>query len=186
MGLLLIYCAGGRAMDEILTEEDLDQLVRDRAIRLLVLSSGKRIWEASPSPLHQMVIDEIRATIRPGASQSEGETAECGCFHLSDVYIRLPDTSLVRPDIAVFCEQPPRQRQALRIRPQAVIEVISPNYETKDLDDLPPVYLANGVLDVLVVDVDQQRVTHLRRDGIRVHNTPVTLNLECGCVCVVQ
>lgn len=39
-----------------LTEHDLDLLVRDRAVRLLVLGSGKRIWEASPSPLHQMLV----------------------------------------------------------------------------------------------------------------------------------
>lgn len=160
-----------------LTETDLDELIRDRAIRLLVLGSGKRIWEASPSPLHQMLIDDIRATIQP-VTAGRGE---CDCHHISDVYIRFPDDSLVRPDIAIFCERPPRQRQALRMVPRAVIEVISPNYEAKDTDDLPPVYLANGVQDVLVVDPDQQRVLHFHATNTTAHTTPITMTLHCGC-----
>ncbi|HWQ13730.1 MAG TPA: Uma2 family endonuclease [Roseiflexaceae bacterium] len=170
----------------MLTEDDLEQLIRDRAIRLLVLGSGKHIWEASPSPLHQMVIDEIRASIRTSPHRESHSAHGCGCHHLSDVYIRLPDTSLVRPDISLFCTPPPRQREALQLVPQAVIEVISPGYEAKDLEDLPPVYLANGVLDVLALDVDQQRVSHFRRDGAATHSTPLTLELECGCTCTLR
>lgn len=170
-------------MTLITTEEELDLLVRDRAIRLLVLGSGRRIWEASPSPLHQMAIDEIRTTITPHTKHPQGAAPACGCFHLADVYIRLPDNSLVRPDISIFCEPPPRQRQALQIVPKAIIEVLSPGYETKDLEDLPPVYLANGVQDILVIDLDQQHVTHFRRDGTHIHRLPFTLALECGCHC---
>ncbi len=166
------------------TETELDELVYRRAIRLLVLGNGKHIWEASPSPLHQMLIDEIRATIQPVASGDMARSG-CGCFHLADVYIRLPDTSLVRPDIAIFCERPPRQRQALRVVPAAVIEVISPTYEVKDLEDLPPVYLSNGIRDVLVVDSDQQRVTHFQHAGTTVYSTPHTARFACGCECFV-
>lgn len=162
-----------------ITETDLDELIRDRRVRLLSLSSGKRIWEASPSPLHQMLIDDIRAAIRPRAR--EGLVDDCGCHHLADVYIRLPDTSLVRPDIAIFCEQPPRQREALRIVPQAVIEVVSPGYETKDYEDLPPIYLAAGVQDVVIVDVDREQVTYMHGKAVETHATPHTLDLRCGC-----
>ncbi len=63
-----------------LTEQDLDALIRDRAIRLLVLSSGKHIWEASPSPLHQMIVDEIRAAIQPSSVQEDSGQA-CACYH---------------------------------------------------------------------------------------------------------
>lgn len=119
-----------------LTEHDLDQLIYDRSVRLLMLRGGRTLWEAAPSPLHQMVIDEIRTSIRPTAQRSDA--SGCGCYHLSDVYIRLPDESLVRPDIAIFGEQPPRQRQALTLVPAAIIEIISPHYETKDLEELPP------------------------------------------------
>jgi hypothetical protein len=178
----------GAAMNT-LTEHDLDSLIRDRAIRLLVLGSGKRIWEASPSPLHQMIVDEIRASISASSaspSMASPDRAGCGCYHLSDVYIRLPDESLVRPDIAIFCTLPPRQRQALTLLPAAVIEVISPNYETKDLEDLPPVYLANGIADVLVVDADQQQLTHFRRTGTTQHPLPVVVELPYGCRCAIN
>jgi Uma2 family endonuclease len=167
-------------MTDLLTEQDLDILIADRAIRLLALGNGRRIWEASPSPYHQMLIDDIRASIRPLIPADE-QPPPCGCHHISDVYIRLPDSSLVRPDIAVFCTPPPRQRNALRIVPAAVIEVISPNYEAKDTEDLPPVYLANGVLDVIVVDSEQHRVLRFDADGQTTADAPVTLALRCGC-----
>ena len=166
-------------MSEQLTEQDLDLMVADRTIRLLVLGNGRRIWEASPSPYHQMLIDDIRASIRPLALVEDQPS--CGCHHISDAYIRLPDSSLVRPDIAIFCAPLPRQRNALRIIPAAVIEVISPNYETKDTEDLPPVYLANGVLDVIVVDSEQHRVLRFDADGQTIADSPTTLSLRCGC-----
>lgn len=167
-------------MTNELSDHDLDDLVEGRAIRLLVLGNGKRIWEASPSPLHQMLIDDIRATIRPVAGD-EGTSSPCGCHHIADVYVRLPDASLVRPDISIFCTPPPRQRQALRVVPAAVIEVISPNYEAKDTEDLPPVYLANGVQDVVVVDPEQAHALHITADGQTQHPVPITLALRCGC-----
>jgi hypothetical protein len=58
-----------------LTEQNLDRLLRDRAVRLLVLGSGKRIWEASSSPLHQMIIDDIRAAL-PSAPTTKPKTAQ--------------------------------------------------------------------------------------------------------------
>src|SRR5690349_2420914 len=167
-------------MTNSLTEADLDALIADRAIRLLALGNGKCIWEAAPSPLHQILIDDIRATIRT-VVPADGAPSPCGCHHVSDVYLRLPDTSLVRPDISIFCTPPPRQRQALRLVPVAVIEVVSPQYEAKDTEDLPPVYLANGVQDVVVVDPDQERVLIFSTDGQATHAPPITLDLRCGC-----
>lgn len=167
-------------MTNQISEQDLDALIADHAIRLLVLSNGKRIWEASPSPLHQMLIDDIRATIRPGVAD-DGTPSDCGCHHIADVYIRLPDASLVRPDIAIFCTPPPRQRQALRVVPAAVIEVLSPNYEAKDTDDLPPIYLANGVQDVVAVDPERAQVIHFTADGQTRSPLPLALALRCGC-----
>ncbi|NJP05079.1 MAG: Uma2 family endonuclease [Chloroflexaceae bacterium] len=167
-----------------LTEHDLDQLIYDRSVRLLMLRGGRTLWEAAPSPLHQMVIDEIRTSIRPTAQRSDA--SGCGCYHLSDVYIRLPDESLVRPDIAIFGEQPPRQRQALTLVPAAIIEIISPHYETKDLEELPPVYLANGIADILVIDADQRQATHFRSSGTTRFPIPATIDFECGCCCTVH
>ena len=38
----------------------------------------------------------------------------CQCAHLSDVLIRFQDGSLKRPDIAIFCAEPPDQDEAIR------------------------------------------------------------------------
>lgn len=168
-----------------LSEQELATLLRERAIRLLLLGNGQRIWEASPSPRHQMIVDEVRATIRP-RTLPNCESSACACSHLADVCIRLPDGSLVRPDIAIFCTRPPRQQHALTLVPTAIIEVLSPQYETKDLHDLPPVYLANGVLDVLVVDADQRQVTHFQQTEITLLPMPLQIDLQGGCCCGVD
>src|SRR5262245_48939827 len=111
----------------MITETLLDQLIASGAVKLLIVN-GEHIWEASPSIAHQMSVDEIRATIHP---PSGGIGTHCGCQHVADVYLWLAEDSLVRPDIAIWCERPPRQREALRVIPQAVIEVVSPEYAEK-------------------------------------------------------
>ena len=62
-----------------------------------------------------------------------------------------------------------------------MIEVVSPNYEAKDTEDLPPIYLANGVRDVVVVDPEQGQVIHSTAAGPTTHAAPLTLTLQCGC-----
>ena len=100
----------------------------------------------------------------------------------ADAYIRLPDSSLVRPDIAIFCAPIPRQREAYAAVPAAVIEIVSPNYEAKDYEELPPVYLANAVRDVVVVDPEQSVFTHYRPGHPRsIQQLPHHVRLECGC-----
>ena len=141
------------------TDRDPDQLIAERQIRLMLLGPQQRpIWEASPSPLHQIFVRDIEASIRASAESHDG----CACEHIADAYIRLPDSSLVRPDIAIFYAPIPRQREAYRAVPAAVIEIVSPDYEAKDYEELPPVYLANGVRDVVIVDPEQSVFTHYR------------------------
>jgi Uma2 family endonuclease len=163
-----------------ITDRDLDQLIAGRQVRLLLLGPQQRpIWEASPSPLHQIFVRDIEASIRASAEPG----SECACEHIADAYIRLPDSSLVRPDIAIFCTPIPRQREAYAAVPAAVIEIVSPNYEAKDYEELPPVYLANGVRDVVVVDPEQSVYTHYRPGRSRsIQPLPHHLLLECGCL----
>lgn len=161
--------------------QDLDQLLREGAIRLEI-TAGIPTWEAFPGSRHQRMIDRIRASIEPLAEQS-GE--KCACAHLSDVLIRFQDGSLKRPDIAIFCDDPPEQDEALTVVPQAVVEVISPGYEYKDLALNPQFYLAQGVLDVLIVDPRARIVLHYRVDGVANHTAPVMLELQCGCRCQI-
>jgi len=159
---------------------DLEQLVRDDAIRLEI-TGGVPTWEAFPGVLHQETIDLIRASIEPISEAA----ADCACVHLSDVLIRFKDDSFKRPDIAIFCTKPPRQDDALTIIPQAVIEVISPGYEYKDISLNPQFYLAQDVLDVAIVDPRSGVVNHFRTTGVSTHHAPVTLDFLCGCRCTV-
>jgi Uma2 family endonuclease len=159
---------------------DLDQLLREGAIRLEI-TSGIPTWEASPGSRHQRTIDRIRASIEP----IEDSDRECQCAHLSDVLIRFQDGSLKRPDIAIFCAEPPDQDEALTLIPQAVIEIISPGYEYKDLSLNPQFYLAQGLLDVVIVDPRSGVVTHYRTTQVDNHHAPVRLDLQCGCRCTI-
>lgn len=141
---------------------------------------GRQKWEASPASRHQKTVRRIERSIQPipGASG-------CDCYDLADLLIRFPDPdrSLKRPDIAIFCAEPPDTDEALELLPAAVIEILSVGYEEKDLsDDGAPFYIACGVRDVLVVDQEHSIVYHYRPDQPRVqYATPITLDLACGC-----
>lgn len=159
---------------------ELDQLMREGAVKLEI-TGGVPTWELSPGSRHQRMVFRIQTSIRPLPESPGG----CGCAHLADVYMRFPDGSLKRPDIAIFCQEPPDQDEALTIIPQAVIEVVSPDYEYKDLVLNPRYYLSQSVRDVLVVDPRTGSVTHHRATGVSTYQAPVTIALECGCQCTV-
>jgi len=148
----------------------------------LEIVSGLPIWEAAPVWKHQKAVDRIRATIEKLPS---GSDEECACIHASDVYVAFPDGSLKRPDIAIFCEEPAEEEEAVTLVPEAVIEVISKGYEAKDLDIGPHFYLSQGVKDVIVFDPHTLVVLHVRKDGATRQVSPVTIELECGCRCTV-
>jgi hypothetical protein len=160
---------------KVFADRDLDQLIAEQRIKLEI-TDGVPTWRVLPSPRHQMRVDRIRATIMP----APGMDAACGCHHLSDVYIRFPDDSLKRPDIAVFCAPPPEQDEALSLVPTAVIEIISPGYEDKDRFNAPW-YLRQGVQDVIVLDPRTEEVTHYHADRVDTYPTPVVLTTLAGC-----
>ena len=147
---------------------------------------GRLKVEASPASRHQMKAKAIEASLQPIPGRGDG----CACFSLQDVLIRFPDPdgSLKRPDIAIFCEQPPESDEALEILPAAVIEILSLGYEDKDLgDDGAPFYLACGVADVLVVDPRGRLVLHYQPGAPKAKtlHAPVTVDLACGCRCTI-
>lgn len=163
--------------------EDLIRLLHgaDQVGVRLELVSGLPLWELSPAQRHQSSIDSIRASIKPRKVKG----IKCGCFHLSDVYISFPDGSLKRPDISIFCRKPDEQDEAITLVPEAVIEVVSAGYEAKDIEIGPHFYLSQGVKDVVVFDPHTLLVLHVRRDGVTRQISPVTIDLECGCRCLV-
>jgi Uma2 family endonuclease len=159
---------------------DVDTLLREGAVRLEI-TSGVPTWEASPGSRHQRIIDLIRATIEPMLESDTG----CDCVHYSDVDIRFPDGSFKRPDIAIFCNEPPLQDESLTVLPCAVIEIISPGYEYKDTSLNPPFYLSQGLLDVVIVDPRTGMVTYYSQEQVTHLTAPVVLELRCGCRCAI-
>ena len=141
-----------------------------------------QVWEVLPSPRHTLETRRIERSVRP----KEGTTEEaCGCYALQDMYVRFPDGSLRRPDIAIYCRLPEPTLEAATLLPEAVIEVVSPGSETKDLRLSPPFYLSHGVRDVVVYDPATGKVLHARAAGERTIASPTVVELECGCVVTV-
>lgn len=134
------------------------------------------LWEVMPSPAHTKAVQRVQNSI---ALPQDG--SGCGCFAYQDMYVRFPNGDHLRPDLALYCEEPPDTQEACRLLPLAVLEVISPGSEMKDLQILPPFYLAQGVLDVLVLNPRTGVVTHFRRDGTQTFNSPQMVHLEMGC-----
>jgi Uma2 family endonuclease len=152
-------------------------------IRLEIVQ-GLPIWEPYPVYKHQKAVDRIRATI----TNSEASSAldeRCSCLHASDVYVSFPDGSLKRPDVSIFCREPEEEEEAIKLVPEAVIEVISKGYEAKDLDIGPQFYLSQGVKDVVVFNPYTLVVLHVRRDKVARYVSPVEIQLLCGCRCTV-
>ncbi len=152
----------------------------DLGVRLEI-AGNLPIWEASPLYKHQKEVDRIRDSIK----KPEGNS--CDCIDAADVYVQFPDGSLKRPDISIFCREPSEdeQEEAIKQVPEAVIEVISKKYEAKDLEISPPIYLANGVKDVVVFNPYTNEVVHFRRGEKREIMSPVEIEFECGCRCTV-
>lgn len=139
---------------------------------------GLTVWEAFPSIRHQRLIDRIRASIKPDLSAA----SSCECIHYSDIYVRFPDDSLKRPDIAIFCREPVEQTTAVTQLPEAVIEILSPNYEAKDLNVGVPFYLRMLIKDILVLDPENSVVRHFRPGQSEArYASPITMTLDCGC-----
>ena len=156
------------------TFEELAEMADDAGIRLEI-TAGIPTWETFPGITHQKAVGRILFSVARVAG------SDCGCFQIPDVYIKFPDGSLKRPDIAIFCEEPPDIDEAYPQIPEAVLEVLSKDYEKKDTEIGAPFYLEQGVKDVILFDPRTRDVTHRRRDGDRLLKSPVTIQLECGC-----
>lgn len=159
-----------------MTDERLWKTLMDAdeiGIRLEIVN-GVPMWEVSPGVRHQGTVDRIRSTI---ARTADG----CDCVHYADIYVRFPDGSIKRPDVSILCREPDELDEAITLMPEAVIEIVSPGYEAKDLEFGLQFFLAQGVKDVIVFDPRTLVVLHARRDGTKRLVSPVSIALECGC-----
>ena len=162
-----------------------DQLSRaaDEAGLRLEMVRGLATVEASPVFKHQKRIFEIQQTIRP---MFQGDSAACACVHAADVQIRFPDGSRKRPDIAVFCREPDEQATETTLLPEVVIEVISRNYEAKDLVIGVPFYQQVGISDIVVLDPETNTVRHWQTgQPEKTYPAPITLSFRCGCAATI-
>jgi Uma2 family endonuclease len=146
----------------------------------LEIHQGLPIWEFLPSPLHTIEAKRIDGSVRrTGSSQS------CGCLSFQDMAIRFPDGSVRRPDIAIYCVAPDPTQEATTSIPLAIVEVLSPGSEVKDLQLSPPFFLSHGVQDVMVFDPQTRKVDHFRKDGRQQLRSPSDIELQCGCTVTV-
>lgn len=158
------------------TYQDIQRLAY-QGVRLEI-TGGVPTWEALPGALHNGVVDDIRQNL----TRSQSPEAFCGCHHIADTYIEFAPNLLRRPDIAVFCEKPPRPDGAISgLVPGAVIEVLNTGYEQKDRDAVA-LYPGAGVLDVVLVDPRRQIIEwHRREQAPEVLTLPVRVALAMGC-----
>ena len=150
----------------------------DAGIRLERVG-GLTVWEAQPAFRHQSAVFRIEASVR---SEVGGA---CGCVHVADCSLAFPDGSIKRPDLAIFCRVPDEDESAVTLLPEAVIEVVSREYEAKDYDVGVPFYLRSGVKDVVTYDPRTGEVRHYRSDSLVQYISPIDIKLECGCLCTV-
>lgn len=162
---------------EMENAEDIFQRADEAGIRLEIIN-GLPVWEAHPNLTHQEAIDRIRQTIIPTPTRN-GQN--CGCVHYADLHIKFPDGSDKRPDISIFCRRPSESESAVTEVPAAVVEIISRGYEAKDLQLGPPFYLNQGVKDVLVFDPYSKQLYLFDAAGQQTFESPVKLELKCGC-----
>jgi hypothetical protein len=136
---------------------------------------GIPIWEASLVFKHQYELDRIQKSLKLLEPQVSTRAT----------WFKFSDNSLKLPDLAILCAEPPLESQdaPLEIIPAAVVEIISQNYEYKDLVLAPPFYLENGVQDILIFNPADNSVLHYRPDleQPNTYTSPITLTLECGC-----
>ncbi|HSI73157.1 MAG TPA: Uma2 family endonuclease [Fimbriimonas sp.] len=145
-------------------------------LRLEVTDTGIT-WETLPGLKHQEHMAAIFGSVQPVESHAGG----CECYRALDLAIRLPDGTVKRPDVSIFCRRPLEEEGFVHAVPEAVIEITSPGYEQKDLQIGPPIYLRNGIREVLVLDRRSSTVHHWRSSQATTYASPVLITLLCGC-----
>ena len=161
----------------MIAADDIARMSEESGLKLEV-AGGVPTWEPSRGYRHQSHLFRIESSIQPPEVLEHG----CDCAHAADVLIRFPDGSVKRPDIAVFCHEPEEQMSAITMVPEAVVEILSPDYEAKDLVIGVPFYLRMGVKDILVFDPATGLIRHFRPGYAELqYASPKDLTLACGC-----
>lgn len=155
---------------------ELLQSAESAGIRLEMVG-GVPYWEAMPGRRHHDALMGIRDRLVAERQATE----RCGCHAYVELLVRFPDGSLKTPDLSLFCDHPEEEEGPVSKVPDAVLEVVSPGYERKDLEIGPPFYLAQGVRDVVVFDPRTIQIWHFTAAGREESLAPTRVRLACGC-----
>jgi Uma2 family endonuclease len=131
--------------------ELIDGELKERPVSLLSSMVGGRVFRR---------IDEFCE--REGAGVAWPADGGCQCFPEMPLTVRKPDVMLVRRS-----RLPPdwMQQGYLRVAPDLVVEVISPNELAADLEEKVAEYLSVGVPLIWVIDPERRTVRIHRADG---------------------
>ena len=124
-------------------------LKSDHSMVKVELTAGVPTWEAPFTLLHQRTVAEIQASLR---------LAE-GCHAIQNAHVRFPEGSFRSPDLAIYDRDVPDTDGATDVIPVVALEVLSPGFEFKDRLAVS-FYLAQGVIDVVLVDPRTREVFH--------------------------
>ena len=138
---------------------------------------GIPVWEAMPVFRHQMKANAICFSVKSAFADGNG----CACLAVPDLSILFPEGSMKRPDVSIFCREPDEQDTDSALIPEAVIEIISRNYEKKDTEISLPFYLAQAIPDIVLFNPETNRVSHYHDGLTEEHDSPVDLTFACGC-----
>jgi Uma2 family endonuclease len=106
----------------------------------------------APYPKHQKIVFAI--------SKELDKNLNCTFKDICEVYIapvdwKIDDTSVVQPDVAVFCEK--TQKQYFSKTPLLVVEVLSRATALKDTTTKFKLYQREGVSCYMIVDPNRQK-----------------------------
>lgn len=113
-------------------------------------------YAMSPSPMrrHQLLVALL---VRYIGNSIHGQKEQCGdCVVVSDLDWIINETTVVRPDIAIICNE---TGSFITTPPALIIEILSPSTAFKDRQVKFDIYQEQGVKYYLLVDPDKRTYT---------------------------
>ena len=96
-----------------------------------------------------------------------------------------PTEAANAPDISIFCTEPTEKESSVTQVPDAVIEIISKDYEAKDREIGLPFYLSQKIRDIVLFDPYTLEIVHYSGGVEHLLKSPAAVSMQCGCVCLI-
>ncbi len=135
----------------------------------------------SPSPnfRHQRVSLKIAATLD---NQLVVKPCAGGCVAVYEIDWQVDQTTVVRPDVMVLCEEP--VGDFVESPPTLIAEILSPSTRKKDLTAKRELYATEGVKYYLIFDPDDNSAQffQVEEETYRLIPNSIELRLDDDCV----